>query len=75
MVLPLPYMEQLFYGPTYMYAPHVKCLHVLYDFHGLPFLAWNMYHMVPHMYVYSPLTYMEQVSYSPPTCEVSSCLI
>ena len=44
---PLPYMEQVSYGPhTCMYSPP----HVLYDSYGLPYLIWNRYHMVlPHV--------------------------
>ena len=42
LMVPIPYMELVFYGP-----PHVKCLHVLYDSYGPPFLIWNRYHMVP----------------------------
>ena len=41
-MIPLPYMEQLSYGP-----PHVKCLHVLYDL-WFPYLIWNRYCTVPH---------------------------
>ena len=26
---------------------HVKCLHVLYDSYGPPYLIWNGYHLVP----------------------------
>ena len=35
-------MEQVLYGP-----PHVKCLHVLYDSYGPPYLIWDRYYMVP----------------------------
>ena len=87
-----------------MVPPHVKCLHVLYDSYGPPYLIWNRYHMVSPTYRYgppkctmtlmvphtlygigilwSPLPYMKQVlygpptcMYGPPTCEVSSHLI
>ena len=51
-----------------MVTTHVKSLHVLYNSYGPPYLIWNRYHMVPHMYIWSPLPYMEQVSYGPPTC-------
>ena len=59
---PLPYMEQVLYCP-----PDVKCLHVL-SLMVPPYFICNRYHIVP-------LTLYEQVSYGPPTCEVSSCLI
>ena len=57
---PLPYMDQVLYGPlTCTYGPpHVKCLHVLYDSYGPPYLIWNRYHMAPHMYVWSPHMYV-----------------
>ena len=55
-------MEQ---GPPHvcMFPLHVKCLHVLYDSYGPPYLTWNRYHMFPsHVYMV-------------PLHEVSSCLI
>ena len=54
---PLPYMDQVLYGPphVHMVPCHVKCLHVLYDSYGPPYLIWNRYHIVPpHVCMVSP---------------------
>ena len=32
-------------------------MHYRYDSYGPPYLIWNRYHMVPHMYVWSPHMY------------------
>ena len=54
--------------PTCTYGPpHVKCLHVLYDSYGPPYLIWNRY-QGPPKYIWFPLPYMEHESYGPPTC-------
>ena len=57
---PLPYMEQVLYGPpTCTYGPpHMKCLHILFDSYGPHTLyvidiVWS-----PHMYVWSTLMYV-----------------
>ena len=36
----------------YIWSPHVKCLDVLYDSSGPPYLIWNRYHMVPPHILY-----------------------
>ena len=66
----VPHMyDKVSSGPPYvLWSPHVKCLHVLYDSYGPPYLIWNRYHMVPYMYIWPPLPYMEQVLYGPLTC-------
>ena len=64
------------YGPPYLiwnrYCMSPTCTygppHVLYDSYG-PHTLYGI------GILWSPLPYMEQVSYGPPTCEVSSCLI
>ena len=40
-----------------MVLPCVKCIHVLYDSYGPPYIIWYRYLMVPHMYVWSPHMY------------------
>ena len=36
-----------------MFLLHVKCLHVLYDSYGPPYLICNRHCMIPHMYIVS----------------------
>ena len=56
-----PYLiwKGIIWSPSHvhMVPQHVKCLYVLYDCYGPPYLIWNRYHMVPHMYVWSPQMY------------------
>ena len=55
------------YGTAIVWSPHMWSVFMSYmNLIVLPYLRWNRYCMVPHMYVWSPLTYMEQLSYGPP---------
>ena len=42
----------------YVWSPHVKCLHVLYDSYDPPYLICNRYCMVPHLYNMMSMTLM-----------------
>ena len=61
---------------VHMVPSHVKCLHVLYDSYGPPYLIWNRYCMIPLtctiwlLWSYGPpLTfYRIGIIWSPPTC-------
>ena len=55
---PLPYMEQVWYGPLpCMYVPPTcEVSSCLYMTLSTPYLIWNRYCMVPHMYVWSSPT-------------------
>ena len=50
----------------YVWSLHIWSVFMSYMTYGPQYLIWNRYHMVPHMYIWSPLPYMEQLSYGPP---------
>ena len=52
----LPYMEQVLYGPPHAHmVPHMWIVFMSYmPLMVLPYLIWNRYCTVPHMYVWSP---------------------
>ena len=62
---PLPYMEQVSYGPTctiwLLWSPHILYgIGILWSPH---YLIWNRYHMAPHMYIWSAHMWSVFMSY------------
>ena len=51
LMVPLPYMEQVSYGPlhVHMVPPHELSMSYM-TLTVPPYLIWNRYHMVPHTY-------------------------
>ena len=60
-------MECVSYGPpTFTYGPpHVKCLHVLYESYGPPYLIWNGYHGPPQVHLVPHTLYGMCIIWSP----------